>query len=97
MAIPSTAITLVGNESGSWVDGFWGWAGDRATGAVDGYVDRWLSDQFPEAAAPFNPDEAPDNVTVESSASGGGWLGDSQNQQLLLYAGIGLLALVLLR
>ncbi|MCU7841826.1 MAG: hypothetical protein KZQ94_20930 [Candidatus Thiodiazotropha sp. (ex Troendleina suluensis)] len=97
MAIQATGYLVGSNESGSFLDGFWGWAGDRVTSVSDQYVSRWLDDRFPETVQPFNPDEPLDNVSMEQESVSSGFMGDPGNQKLLMLAGLGLLAFMVLK
>ncbi|MEW8131479.1 MAG: hypothetical protein AB2758_20695 [Candidatus Thiodiazotropha endolucinida] len=96
MSLQSTGYLINETESGSWLDGFWGWAGDTATKVGDAYVDRWLSEQFPETVEPWNPDEPFDNVSAEAGSVQQGFLDNPDNQTLLLVAVVGALALFMM-
>jgi hypothetical protein len=97
MALQSTGYLVDSSDSGSWLDGFLGWAGDAVQTVGDNYIDRWLSEHMPETAQPFNPDEPENNITAEAGATAtGGFLGNPDNQKLLMVgAGVLVLALVL--
>ncbi|MCG7979592.1 MAG: hypothetical protein N0E58_15860 [Candidatus Thiodiazotropha endolucinida] len=89
---------LVANESGGFLDDFWGWAGERVTYGTDQYIDHWLDERFPERVAPPNSDFLPAAAAIEEEAtSGSGFFQDPGNQQMLVYVGLGLLALAVLK
>lgn len=90
--------SLVANESGGFLDDFWGWAGERVTYATDEYIDHWLDERFPERSVLPNSDFLPGAAAIEEEATqGSGFFQDPDNQQMLVYVGLGLLALTLLK
>jgi hypothetical protein len=95
MALETTGYLVSSGDSGSWLDGFLGWAGDAAQTVGDAYVDQWVSEHMPETVEPFNPDEPDNNIAAEANATTTSFLGNADNKRLLMI-GAGVLALVLL-
>lgn len=97
MALQSTGYLINDTEHGGWLDGFWGWAGDRVTGVIDDYTSRWLDVQFPESVAPWNTDSPISNVTTEAGSVQQGFMDNKDNQKLLMIAGAAIAVLLLLK